>query len=71
MPKFILEETPEPEQPFVVSLVKEDDGVSVRLRQGQSENICILHFHNDGRIVRTIMHVCKRFHLQNIMGSSR
>lgn len=69
MPKFIVEETSPPEQPFIISLVKEDYGVSVRIRQGQSENIRLLEFHDDGRVIRYINRV-RQFKLRSIMGST-
>ncbi len=70
MPKFIISKTPESDAPFVVSLVEEEYGISVRLKQGGSENIRILELHNDGRVVRYLNRVTK-FGLRSIMGTIR
>lgn len=50
MIEFIIGNASIPEQPLIIHLVEEADGVSVRLRQGQSENIRVIDFCSDGRV---------------------
>ena len=68
MPKFIIELDPELEQPFLIKLVKEHAGVAIYLRQGYSENLRVLKFHDDGKVMYNV-HQVEKFGLRPIIGT--